>query len=73
MPEEAKVFRLAARRGDRITLSDIIIETKMGLKQAETYMDSLIDGAHVRINVNSQGIFFYEFTEIINQPDSKGG
>ncbi len=60
----SKVFRLAAKRRGRLTLSDIVIESGLGLKEAERFMDSLVDGPHVQLEVDAQGLINYEFPEI---------
>lgn len=60
----SKVFRLAARRQGRLTLSDIVIESGLGLKEAERFMDSLVDGPQVQIEVDAKGLINYEFPEI---------
>ena len=60
----SKVFRLATKRQGRLTLSDIVIESGLGLKEAERFMDSLVDGLHVQIEVDAKDLINYEFPEI---------
>ena len=64
------VFGLAKRLGGRITLSDVVVETGMDLADAERYMDSLVDHAHVSVEVEEQGRLVYEFPELL---DESGG
>ncbi len=70
---EVKVFRLAARRGGRLTLSDLVLETGLGMKQAEALMDRLADGLHVRLEVSPEGAIVYEFPEILGRAVGGGG
>ena len=67
---DGKIFQMAYKHHGRLTLSEVVIGTGMGLKQAESYMDLLVKGAHVRMEINEQGLLLYEFPEII---DSSGG
>ncbi|MEW5815522.1 MAG: hypothetical protein AB1798_09045 [Spirochaetota bacterium] len=62
---ESKIFRLAYKMKGRITLSDIVIETGLGMKEAEAYIEKMVDGIRVRMEVSDQGIVYYEFPEII--------
>ncbi len=64
---ESSIFRLAARRGGRLTLSDVVIETGMGLKEAEGFMDRLANGTHVRLEVSQRGTIYYDFPEIARE------
>ena len=60
-----KIFRLAALHRGRLTLSDIVIETGFNLQEADKFMDTLIDGQHVQIDVDDKGFIVYDFPEII--------
>ena len=62
---EAKIFRLAQQMKGRVTLSDIVIATNLGLKEAERAIDGMVDGVHVSMEVNDKGRVVYEFPEII--------
>lgn len=62
---ESRVFRLAYKNRGRITLSDIVLETELGLKDAEEIIEEMIDGVHVRMEVREDGLVVYEFPEII--------
>ncbi len=64
---QSKIFRLAARLGGRVTVSDVVIETEMGVNEAESFMDRLVDGSHVRMEVNDDGQVFYEFPELLGR------
>ena len=64
---QSKIFRLAARQGGRVTVSDVVIETEMGVNEAESFMDRLVDGSHVRMEVNDDGKVFYEFPELLGR------
>jgi hypothetical protein len=64
---QAKVFRIAYRRKGRITVSDVVIETSLGLKEAEELLNGMVDGLRVRMEVDPSGMVFYEFPEIISR------
>ena len=67
---ESRIFRLAARLGGRVTISDVVIETDFPVAEAEQLMDHLVDGSHVRMEVTDEGMVVYEFPEIMarNEP-----
>ena len=62
---EARIFRLAFKRKGRVTISDIVLETGLGLKEAEEAANALVDGMRVRMEVDERGLVVYEFPEII--------
>lgn len=62
---EVKIFKLAKRLKGKITLSDIVLETGLGLNEAEKYINSLVDGIHIKMEVKENGLVMYEFPEII--------
>ena len=62
---QVMMFRLAFRSKGRLTLSEVIVESGMDLDRAEKLMDRMVDGSRVQMNVNDNGIIFYEFPEII--------
>jgi hypothetical protein len=68
---ESIIFSLAYRLKGRITLSDIIIETGLSMKEAETVINQMLDGIRVRMEVDESGMMVYEFPEIIAR--FKGG
>lgn len=61
---DSVLFRAARRNGGRLTLSDVVIETGMGLKQAARYMEELSDGRHVSIESDDSGTIWYVFPEL---------
>lgn len=67
---DSAVFGLARHSGGRITLSDVVVETGMNLAEAEQYMNSLVDNAHVSLEVDGNGKLTYEFREFL---DESGG
>jgi hypothetical protein len=68
---ESRIFKLADRMKGRVTLSDIVLETGMGLKEAETFVENMIDGIHVTMEVTEKGSIVYEFPEIIQRYDQE--
>lgn len=64
---ESRIFKLADRMKGRVTLSDIVLETGMGLKEAESFIKGMIDGTYVTMEVTDNGKIVYEFPEIISR------
>lgn len=64
---QAQLFKLAYRLGGRLTVSDIVIETGMGLTESQAFIDSMVDNSHVRMEVDANGLVIYEFPEIIDR------
>ena len=62
---EGVIFNLAYALKGKITLSDIIIETGLSMKEAENTINQMVDGIRVRMEVDDQGMVVYEFPEII--------
>jgi hypothetical protein len=48
-------------------LSDIIIETGLEPRQAERFIEGLVDGVRVRMEVDEKGLVYYEFPEILDR------
>lgn len=67
---DGAVFGLAKRLRGKITLSDVVVETGLDLADAERYMDSLVDHAHVSMEIDGNGRLIYEFPEFL---DRSGG
>lgn len=68
---EVALFRLADKNKGRITLSDAVVETGLGIKEAEEILNELVDGSHVRMEVTDTGSVIYEFPEIITKYEKK--
>ena len=68
---EVALFRLADKNKGRITLSDAVVETGLGIKEAEEILNDLVDGSHVRMEVTDSGSVIYEFPEIIAKYEEK--
>lgn len=64
------LFRLAKRRGGTLTLSDIIVETGLGVYEAEELMKAVVDNTYIRIEVTDEGRVIYEFPELMEQRTS---
>jgi hypothetical protein len=65
--QEARIFKLAYRLKGRVTVSDVVVETGLGVHEAEELMESMVDSTHVRMEVDDRGIVTYEFPEIIRR------
>ena len=66
---ESRIFKLANHLKGRITLSDIVLETGLGMKSAERVIEDMLDNLHVTMEVDDSGMVFYEFPEIIARYD----
>ena len=67
---EARLFKLAYRLKGRLTVSDIVVETGLGVHEAESLVQGMVDGTHVLMEVDDRGIVTYEFPEIIRRFES---
>jgi len=72
-PRDAQhqIFRLANKMHGKLTVSDIVINTGIGIKEAEETMNKMTDGMRVRMEVDDRGIVIYEFPEIIVRYEDK--
>lgn len=61
---ENRIFKLAYEMKGRLTLSDVVVGTNLTMKEAESSMNRMVDGSHVRMEVEDDGTILYEFPEI---------
>ena len=64
---EKKIFKLPNELKGRLTVSDIVIGTEFGLKEAERRIEEMVDGVNVTIDVTDSGRVVYEFPDIIDK------
>ncbi len=64
---EGRIFRAAYKRKGRLTVSDIVLETDLSMREAEEAINRMVDGLHVRMEVEDSGMVIYEFPEIISR------
>jgi hypothetical protein len=64
---EGRIFRAAYKHKGRLTVSDIVLETDLSIKAAEEVINGMVDGTHVRMEVEDSGLVVYEFPEIISR------
>jgi hypothetical protein len=64
---ESRIFRAAFKHRGRLTVSDIVLETDLGIREAEEVINGMVDGTHVRMEVQDSGLVVYEFPEIISR------
>lgn len=69
---DAVIYRLAKRLKGRLTVSDVVIETGMGIEDAEQLLRSMTDSLRVRMEVLDDGVVVYEFVELMEKPSSSG-
>jgi hypothetical protein len=63
--QQVSIYKLAYRLKGRITVSDIVVETGMEVKEAEELIQSMVDNQRIRMEVDEEGMLVYEFPEII--------
>jgi hypothetical protein len=68
---EGRIFRAAYKHRGKLTISDIVLETDLGIKEAEEVINGMVDGTHVRMEVEDNGLVVYEFPEIISRFESE--
>jgi len=68
---EGRIFRAAYKRKGRLTISEIVLDTDLSIKEAEEVINGMVDGTHVRMEVQDNGLVIYEFPEIISRYESK--
>ena len=59
------VFRLAYRLGGRLTVSDLVVDLDFSIDEAEQFLGQLVDSTRVTMEVQADGMIYYEFPEII--------
>jgi hypothetical protein len=64
---ENRIFRAAFKHEGRLTVSDIVLDTDLGIREAEEVINGMVDGTHVRMEVEDNGLVVYEFPEIISR------
>jgi len=62
---EARGYRVAGRRGGRITVSDLVLDLDLSVREAEALLEALEDGRKVRSETAPNGLVVYEFPEIL--------
>lgn len=61
---ETDIYRLAAKKSGKITVSDVVTELGIEPKKAEEILESMTDGMRVRMEVEDDGTVFYTFPEM---------
>ena len=66
------VLRLAARRGGRLTVTEVAAELGWTLPRAEKVLRSLDDGVRVDSQVTDEGVIVYQFRELPGRGEKEG-
>lgn len=64
---EVAIFKLAYKLQGRLTISDVVVETSLSVAEAEALMKDMVDGTHVRMEIDDRGMIVYEFPEIMDR------
>lgn len=64
---EGRIFRAALKHTGRLTISDIVLETDLSIREAEEVINGMVDSTHVRMEVADDGLVVYEFPEILSR------
>ena len=64
---EGRIFRAALKHAGRLTISDIVLETDLSIREAEEVINGMVDSTHVRMEVADDGLVVYEFPEILSR------
>ena len=67
---QGRIFQAAYKNRGRLTISDIVLETDLSIKEAEEVMNGMVDSTHVRMEVEDNGLVVYEFPEILARFES---
>jgi len=70
---QVRIYKLGFKLKGRLTVSDIVIETDIGVDEAEKLIQSMVDNQRVRMEVRDDGMVVYEFPEIIARFASEEG
>ena len=68
---EGRIFRAAYKQKGKLTISDIVLETDLSIREAEEVINGMVDGTHVCMEVEDSGLVVYEFPEIISRFESE--
>ena len=63
---EPTIYRLAKRLDGRLTVSDVVVETGLPVREAEQTLQTMTDSVRVRMEVDERGVVTYEFTELLS-------
>ena len=69
---QSEIMVLALNNRGILTVTDVVIETGLSIKQAEEALNSMVDGYRVRMEARDSGIIVYEFPELINGKKGTG-
>ena len=67
---QGRIFRAAYKHRGRLTISDIVLETDLSIREAEEIVNGMVDSTHVRMEVEDNGLVIYEFPEILARFES---
>lgn len=60
-----KIIRLAQRRGGRLMITEIAVETGLAVEEVEDIVTGLVNGGYVEVEVSDSGVVVYRFPEAL--------
>jgi hypothetical protein len=66
----SKIMRLALDKGGTLTVTDVVMETGLSIKEAEETLSNMVDGLRIKMEVRDSGIIVYEFPEIMRRTET---
>lgn len=70
--EEVRAYRLAARLGGRLTVSDVVVDLGCTVDHAEALLTGMADNLRVRMEVTEDGRIWYDFPELARGRELRG-
>ncbi len=64
---ERQIIRLAQKKGGRLSIPEIAVDTTMNTEEAEKFMQELTAKGFVDMQVTDSGVIVYEFYEIAHK------
>jgi hypothetical protein len=64
---QQQIFKLAKQNDGKLTVTEVVLETGLSVRQSEEALNILVDGYRVRMDVDVSGMITYEFSELVPQ------
>ncbi|RME53232.1 MAG: RDD family protein [Deltaproteobacteria bacterium] len=64
---EKRILELARKRGGRLTVVEVAMETDLILDEAKAFLERLVDRGYVEIEVSPSGMIVYRFFDLVHE------